>query len=114
RRKRSRNGLLRASSEFFGKFLNKTLCRPGTSFAKSANCAPGNVVADRFERLRIYGDTAAAQHSVGDFLHPERAFPARCALAAALVRIELVDVIERPNHIACSIEPDNAAGTSQL
>src|SRR5437763_11239439 len=40
--------------EFLWKFLDETLCRPGAGFAKSANGPPGNIVADRFQRSRIF------------------------------------------------------------
>jgi hypothetical protein len=77
-----------------GNFFDKTLRRPRAGFAKCANGAPRDVVADGFQCFRIFDHAAAAQHAVGDFLHPKRAFPAGCALAAALVRVKLVDVVQ--------------------
>ena len=49
------------------------------------------------------------QHSLCDFLHPERTFAAGRALAAALMRIKLVDVVECPNHIPGIVHHDDAA-----
>src|SRR5438067_3187458 len=99
-------------SKFLSKFLYKTLRPPRARFAKGANRSPGNVVADRLERVRIFNNTTAAQHAVGNFLHPKRTFPARSALAAALVRIERVDDVEHPDHVAGIIQYDHAAGPS--
>ncbi len=45
------------------------------------------------------------------FLHPERTFAAGCALAAALVRVKLVDVVKNPDHVARIIQHDHAART---
>src|SRR5207247_11148008 len=55
---------------------------------------------------------ARAQYSdVLDCPHPKRAYPAGRALSTPLVRIELVDVIERPHHVAGIVEHDHTAGT---
>ena len=85
--------------------------RPGARFAERADRAPGDIVGDGLQRVGILRDPAAEQHAVGDFLHPKRTFAARRALAAALVRIKFVDVVERPNHVARIVEHDDAAGT---
>src|SRR5262249_7046569 len=98
--------------KFFSKFLYKTLRRPRACFAKSANRASRNVVANGLERVRIFNNSAAAQHAVGNFLHPKRTLPTRGALAAALVRIEPVDVVQYPDHAAGITQHDHAAGTS--
>ena len=58
------NWFLRAGGEFFRKFFDKTLRRPRARFAERANGAPGDVVADRLERVRILRHAAAEQHAV--------------------------------------------------
>src|SRR2546423_9343781 len=83
--------------ELFWKFFDETLCRPRARFAKRANGAPGNVVADRLQCARIFCYAAAAQHALGDFFHPKRAFTARRALAARFVSVKFVDVVEHPD-----------------
>src|SRR4029453_4883778 len=103
---------LGTSFKLFWKFFDKTLRRPRACFPKRANRAPGAVVSDTFERFWVFRNTAATQHAVGDFFHPKRTFPAGRALAAALMGIELIDVIECPHHVARIIEHDHAAGTS--
>src|SRR5881275_1631241 len=71
------------------KLRNKTLYRPGTGLAKSANrAAARNVVRYAQQVVRVAGTTLAVSHSVQCFGHPQRAFPARGALPAALVRVE--------------------------
>src|SRR5215469_10445144 len=108
RRKGGWYRLLCAGRKFLSELCDKTLCWPRACFAKRANCSSSNVVADTFERFWIFCHAASAQHAVGNFSHPKRAFPARRALAAALVRVELVDVVEDPNHVARIIEHDYA------
>src|SRR4030095_3017841 len=65
------NGLLRARGKFLREFLNETLRRPRTGFAKCANGASRDVVANRFQCFRIFHYAATAQHAIGDFLHPK-------------------------------------------
>src|SRR5205085_12521088 len=80
-----RNRFPSVTCEFFRKFLDKTLGRPRAGFAKSANRPPGNVIANRFQRSRIFSDSATAQYPLGDFFHPKRAFATRRALSARFV-----------------------------
>src|SRR5262249_4515978 len=94
------NGFLGTRREFLREFFDKTLRWPRAGFAKCTDGAPRDVIADGFQCFRIFHHTAAAQHAIGDFLHPKGAFPAGCALAAALVRVKLIDVVQRPNHVA--------------
>ena len=103
-------GFVARRGEFFREFFDETLRRPGAGFAEGADGSAGDVVGDGLERVRILHDAAAEQHAVGDLLHPERAFAARRALAAALVRVEFVDVVQRPDHVARVVHHDHAAG----
>src|SRR5947207_6715860 len=96
-----------AVCEFIGKFFDETLCRPRASFAEGADRTASNVVPNCFQCAWVFGHSAAAQHPVSYFLHPKRTFPARCALATALMRIKLVDVVKRPNHIARVVQHDD-------
>ena len=107
-----RHWLRCALCEFLLEFLDKTLRWPGAGLAERADGPASDVIADCFQSFWIFGHATAAQHSVGDLLHPKRTFPARRALATALVGIKLVDVVERPNHIARVIQHDHAAGSS--
>ena len=104
-------GFCARDGKFFREFFDKTLRRPGARFAKRANGAAGDVVANGFQCFWIFHHAAAAQHAIGDFFHPERAFAAGGALAAALVRVKFVDVVQRPDHVARIIHHDHAAGT---
>src|SRR5438105_3389081 len=89
RRKRWRDGFRCAFRKFLWKFFDKTLCWPGTRFAEGADRTASDVVPNCFQCAWIFGHAAAAQHAIGDLLHPERAFPAGRALAAAFVSIKL-------------------------
>src|SRR6266480_1965301 len=109
---RRRHRLSSTRGKFFRKFLNEALRWPGAGFAERADGPASDVIADCFQSFWIFGHATAAEHSVGDLLHPKRTFPARRALATALVGIKLVDVVERPNHIARVIQHDDAAGSS--
>src|SRR5947209_13029456 len=104
RRKRRGNWFLCARGKLLWKFLDKTLGWPRACFAESADRTPRDVVANGLERFRIFHNSAATQHAVGDFLHPKRTLPTGCALATAFVRVELVDVVQHPNHAARSEE----------
>ena len=86
------------ASQILREIFRQNFASAKTGFAKCADSAPRDVVANRLQCVRIFNYAAAAQHAVGDFLHPKRAFPAGCALAAALMRIKLVDVVQRPNQ----------------
>ena len=100
------------SGKFLRKFFNKTLGRPGTRFAKRADSPAGNIIADCLQCARIFRDAAAIEHAFGNFFHPKRAFAAGRALAARLMCIKFVDVVEHPNHVARIVEHDHAAGSS--
>ena len=88
-----------------GKFLREFFDR---NFASARSrlrrrrrwCVPAMLSAMVFSVFGIVLHAAAVQHAVGDLLHPERAFAAGRALAAAFVRVKLVDVGQRPDHVA--------------
>src|SRR5438876_7356715 len=54
------NGFLGARRKFFREFFDKTLCWPRAGFAKCADGAPRDVIANRLQCLRIFHYPAAA------------------------------------------------------
>src|SRR5260370_5507862 len=72
---------------------NEALHRPGTGFAEGANGAPPrDVVGDLDEVICIGLSSLTMGQTMKGLGHPERAFPARSALATALVRVKLTQV----------------------
>src|SRR6516162_2488298 len=90
-------------------FRDKALSRPRAGFAKCADGSARYIIGHAFERISILLCSSAMQHSLGDLLHPKRSFPAWSALAAALVSVEFVDIVQRPDHVARIIHNDNPA-----
>ena len=88
------------AGKLLGKFAEKALGRPGASFAKGANSSTGDIVGNTLEHAWILGPAASRQHSRRDLGHPETALAARGALPATFVGVELIQVIQRPDHIA--------------
>ena len=101
---------LQFAAEFVSELRDEALGGPGAGFAEGADGPAGDVVGDGLERVGVALHAAAGEQAVGDFLHPERAFAAGGALAAALVGVKFVDVIERPDHVAGVVQDDDAAG----
>ena len=102
--------LRRARLEVALELGQETLCGPRAGLAKGANGAARDVIRHVFQRAGIAFHAAAGQEAVGDLLHPERALAAGGALAAALVRVKFVDIIQRPDHVARVVQHDHAAG----
>ena len=85
--------------------------RPGAGFTEGADGAAGDVVGDVFEVLRIVGACALVDDAGGDLGHPEAAFAAGGALSAAFVGVELVQVVQGPDHVARVVHDHHAAAT---
>lgn len=96
--------------KFFREFGEEALGGPGTSFTECADGAASDVVGYAFEHCRIVCYTLAVGEAMGDFLHPERAFATRGALAAGFVGVEFVDICENFDHVAGVVHHDDAAG----
>src|SRR6516165_2841785 len=55
---------------------DKALSRPRTGFPKGADGPARDIVSHAFEGVGILHCCSSKQHSLGDFLHPKRSFPA--------------------------------------
>src|ERR1700751_1828690 len=98
----------RFRDKVLSEFRNKALGRPGTGFSKGADGSARDIIVHVFEGVSILLCCSSMQHSLGDLLHPKRSFPAWGALATALVSVELVDVVQRPDHVARIIHNDDS------
>src|SRR4051794_10766410 len=54
-----RHRLAGVAGEFIGKLVDETLGGPRARFAERADGPPGDVVADRLQSARVFGDAAA-------------------------------------------------------
>ncbi len=98
-----------AGEELVAEFGDEGLSGPGAGFAEGADGLACDVICDAEESVGVLGDSAALEHTGGDFFHPEGAFAAGGALAAGFMGVELVDVGESPEHVAGVIHDDDAA-----
>src|SRR5208282_3411393 len=62
---------------------------PRRCFTEGANCLAVDVIGDVPQQIDILRPAMTVFDAVEHFLHPQRAFAARRALAAGLVRVEL-------------------------
>ena len=85
--------------------------RPGACFAERANGAACDVVGDVFKVLRIVRACALVDDAGGDLGHPEAAFAAGGALSTAFVGVELVQVVQGPDHVARVVHDHHAAAS---
>src|SRR5271170_5952439 len=54
---------------------DEALGRPRAGFAKGTNRPSGDIVGHTFQRVGVLLGATPMKHSLGDFFHPERAFP---------------------------------------
>src|SRR5882724_6550116 len=92
-------------------FRNEGFYRPGGGFAERANCFAVDVVGDVPQQIHVFGTTMALLDAMEHLLHPQRAFAARRALAARLVRVKLRDVERALHDVDRVIEHDDATRT---
>src|SRR5260221_1151998 len=78
---------------------DKALSRPSARLAKSATRSSCDIIRDAFQDIRISLIAFALKHPACHLAHPERAFAAGSTLAATFMRIELVNIIKRPDHV---------------
>src|ERR1017187_5724503 len=78
--------------EFAAVLGYKGFHRPSGSFAERTDRFAVDVVRNIPQQVHILGAAVAVFDAMEHFLHPQRAFAARRALAARLMRIELRDV----------------------
>src|SRR5665213_38072 len=105
------SALLHLDGEGLWEFCQEALHRPGAGFAKGTDRAARDIVSHIQECGGILCNPITCQHPGGHFVHPETSLAARCALSAALVSIELIEVIERPEHVAGIIHDDHSTAT---
>ena len=90
----------RGRDEFVAEFRDKALSGPQTGFPKGADGSTGDIIRHTFQRVSILPCSSPVQHSFGDFFHPERTLPTGCALTAALVGVEFVNVVEGATDVS--------------
>ena len=101
-------GLLGSDLELLGELLEEALDGPGGRLTEGADGTPGDVVGDILEGLGILSGTLAIHHASGHLVDPENTLAARGALTTALMGVELVEIIEGPEHVARVIHDDDA------
>src|SRR5881392_1963244 len=92
--------------------LHEAQHRPGARFAEGANRPALDVLRDVQQVIGVLFASVTVREAMQRFRHPERTLPARRALAATLVRVELGYVGQRLDDVGRVVYHDNGPRTA--
>lgn len=95
-----RVGFISFGDELILKLRNDGFDGPAGGFTEGADGATIDLVGDGLEGVDVFRGGFAFDDAVGELAHPCRSFTAWCALAARLVSVKVIDIVEDPGNFS--------------